>query len=821
MSRAAPEIAGYKIVKPLGKGGMGAVYQAIHPRTGAEVAIKVILRNLKTRGEVRERFRREVKAMAMVEHPNLVRVLEAGEDDGNLFFVMTYVDGVDLASYTRKKGALKPSLVRKIALGLFSALQALHEKGILHRDLKPHNVMLDRTGRPILMDLGLTKVEGMATLTKTGALIGSPRYLPPEVLNGEGTDVRSDLYQAGLILLECATGETAVPGETFQEVTSRILAGTIPQVRERNPEFPAALGDLIEVCLALDLEDRIPSAQHAIDLLEGRIDLLEISGEINTRKQAKVRLPPPPKAPAAAPKDPRPEPVPPPRPGLGARLWIPLGVLGLVAGAWYTSPRKSAHQVQGLRFLLEPEVLEARWKGGPPGGVRLVARGPGGREITGLDGPWTLPSQDPDGTRWLKLGALPAGKEVEVLLRFQDGTQTLPYKQKLPRSWIQSDSTGRAPELWLGLPAKRRARDPDFWFETEFPTQAELHYPTAEGQKTLGNAGGLVSQSQWRWTLDNFATETPSSELEVQLKGPLTQSAGIQTRIRLEDLLRSIAERFLRESTEFSTPDSVRILAERLDQDRSKGVQVLGSQPHYQRLEDLVRRFQDFFRFYWESPLSSQFDRHRLLTRVGMLERHAILYRRLGVGVHSQLAPNQLLNGPYAPPDPTQATKVKSRILAESDREIELFHSSLSKLNRKSVPEAHLKIPIPEIPAGLDRLTFSFRIKAKGDTDTAKERILSAGLLELSDRVEANLEGGETLPGTLRLVAPLRGPGRTDTGDQIVRIAMRPGDLPRPAQGKSGSLHLAFLAEEFSFSQNEANFEQIKILGYTIKGEID
>jgi eukaryotic-like serine/threonine-protein kinase len=214
-------IGHYSIVNKLGEGGMGVVYAARDERLGRTVALKT-LSSLADDGTARKRFWREARAAASVNHPNICQIYEIGEDDGELFIAMEMLEGEVLAELLRR-GPLSVSQAMPIALGMLAALSALHARGIVHRDLKPSNVFLTTHGVKLL-DFGLARPEpegplGLVTeLTRSGLVMGTPRYMAPEQANGEAVDARSDLFAAAAILFEMLAGRPAFGGRTIVEV---------------------------------------------------------------------------------------------------------------------------------------------------------------------------------------------------------------------------------------------------------------------------------------------------------------------------------------------------------------------------------------------------------------------------------------------------------------------------------------------------------------------------------------------------------------------------------------------------------------------------
>lgn len=248
VAQAAPAIEGYRVLGPLGAGGMGAVFLAEDLTLGRRVAIKVIAATRAADREARERFLREARAMATVEHPHVVRLYAFGESAGAAHLVMEYVRGEDLASRLRRLGRLPVDGALRIAGQIASALEAAWEKGIVHRDIKPQNVLLDVRDEVRLGDFGLARSVDHpleAALTQEGRIVGTPHYLPPEQGRGEATDLRSDIYSLGILLYEMLAGERPFGGATPLAVVAQHLSAPLPSLRERRPETPAGVLHLI------------------------------------------------------------------------------------------------------------------------------------------------------------------------------------------------------------------------------------------------------------------------------------------------------------------------------------------------------------------------------------------------------------------------------------------------------------------------------------------------------------------------------------------------------------------------------------------------
>src|ERR1700726_4348299 len=204
----------YRIIALLGKGGMGEVYRADDLTLGQAVALKFLPDGAARDEGLVERFRNEVRMARRVSHPNVCRVYDVGEVDGQTFFTMEYVDGEDLASLLRRIGRLPPDKALDIARHLCAGLAAAHSKGVLHRDLKPANIMLDGRGQVVITDFGLAGVADQIQGNEVRS--GTPAYMAPEQLAGKEVSTRSDIYSLGLVLYEVFTGKRALSPETLR-----------------------------------------------------------------------------------------------------------------------------------------------------------------------------------------------------------------------------------------------------------------------------------------------------------------------------------------------------------------------------------------------------------------------------------------------------------------------------------------------------------------------------------------------------------------------------------------------------------------------------
>jgi serine/threonine-protein kinase len=249
----------YAIERELGRGGMGAVYLARDLRLDRPVALKVLPAEFAGDSSLRERFLRETRTAASFSHPNIVPVHAVEERDGLLAFAMGYVEGESIADRVRRAGPLDVRTVVRLLQDIGYALAYAHGRGVVHRDIKPDNIMLERaTGRALLMDFGISrsivaKVEAKnATqgLTRVGEVVGTAEYMSPEQASGDVVDGRSDLYSLGLVALFALTGRPVITGDSTQQILVRQLTETPPPATSLRPDLPESLGAAIDRCVA-------------------------------------------------------------------------------------------------------------------------------------------------------------------------------------------------------------------------------------------------------------------------------------------------------------------------------------------------------------------------------------------------------------------------------------------------------------------------------------------------------------------------------------------------------------------------------------------
>jgi serine/threonine-protein kinase len=247
-------IGGYRVLKRLGEGGMGVVYQAVHATLDRQVALKVMRPELAQNERFVARFLREARTAARIDHPNVVTVYDAGIDGGYLYIAMRYVAGGDLAQAVKERGPM-PQVDALVAVSrCLHGLQAIHEGGLVHRDIKPANILLERDGMPRLADLGLARgVEIDDQLSQAGSVQGTPAFMSPEQARGSAQiDVRSDIYSLGATLYALLCGEPPFAGKSAYDTVAQVLYGEAKPVRERAPSVDPAVEALVMRAIAKD-----------------------------------------------------------------------------------------------------------------------------------------------------------------------------------------------------------------------------------------------------------------------------------------------------------------------------------------------------------------------------------------------------------------------------------------------------------------------------------------------------------------------------------------------------------------------------------------
>ena len=261
------KIGKYDVVEVLGQGGMGAVYKAIDPRIGRTVAIKVIKGDFAQDPELRRRFDIEARAVGNLEHPNIVAVYEFGEENGNPYLVMPYLDGTPLDKIIAQRQNLPIIQKLDVIIGVLRALDYAHEHGVIHRDVKPANVYLLKDGSVKLLDFGIAR-EGNMGQTSTGLVMGTMFYMSPEQMNGQVVDRRADIFSAGIMLFELLT--YSLPFEARDQqmmIVQRLKGDPPPPLSKYFENYPLEMDDIIARAMMRDRDERYSRAEDfAFDL---------------------------------------------------------------------------------------------------------------------------------------------------------------------------------------------------------------------------------------------------------------------------------------------------------------------------------------------------------------------------------------------------------------------------------------------------------------------------------------------------------------------------------------------------------------------------
>jgi serine/threonine protein kinase/tetratricopeptide (TPR) repeat protein len=258
----------YRILRVLGEGGMGAVYQARDTELDRVIALKVIRPELAGDPAILQRFKQELILARHITHKNVIRIFDLGEADGIRFITMEYVDGEDLRTLLRRSGKFDAGEAVDTAVQICRALDAAHSEGVIHRDLKPQNVMRDTQGRIVVMDFGLARSLEFNSVTQTGALVGTLEYMSPEQALGGQLDQRSDLFAVGLILFEMLTGKVPYKADTAIASLMRRTQERAASASDADPSVPLDLSQIVGNCLERNPQDRYRSAQELLHELE-------------------------------------------------------------------------------------------------------------------------------------------------------------------------------------------------------------------------------------------------------------------------------------------------------------------------------------------------------------------------------------------------------------------------------------------------------------------------------------------------------------------------------------------------------------------------
>ena len=250
----------------LGVGGFAAVFRARDPFLERDVAIKVLDPALAVSGELEEQFLREARIVAGVEHPHIVPLYDAVSREGLLYLVMRLLPGQSLAGRFQAEGKLSPDDAARLAHEVAMALAAAHERGVVHRDIKPDNILLDASGHATVTDFGISRVTSRPSGEQFGVTVGTPHYMSPEQAMGEDVDGRADVYSLGVVLFEMLAGRLPFEGRNLNELMAKVISVAPPKVSSLEPATPRALAELVDRLLSKDRDQR-PDAAELVKLL--------------------------------------------------------------------------------------------------------------------------------------------------------------------------------------------------------------------------------------------------------------------------------------------------------------------------------------------------------------------------------------------------------------------------------------------------------------------------------------------------------------------------------------------------------------------------
>ena len=262
----------YEIEKLIGEGGMANVYLARDTILDRRVAVKVLRGDLAGDEKFVRRFQREALSASSLSHPNIVEIYDVGEDEGNFYIVMEYIEGKTLKQLIKKRGVLSLSETMDIMLQLLDALASAHDSYIIHRDIKPQNIMIKDSGLVKITDFGIAVALNSTELTQTNSVMGSVHYLPPEQASGKGSTIRSDIYSLGILMFEMLTGKVPFNGDSAVEIALKHMKDPLPSVREINPVVPQSVENIILKAAAKNPKNRYHDVRQMAEDIKTCLD---------------------------------------------------------------------------------------------------------------------------------------------------------------------------------------------------------------------------------------------------------------------------------------------------------------------------------------------------------------------------------------------------------------------------------------------------------------------------------------------------------------------------------------------------------------------
>jgi hypothetical protein len=515
--------ARYRVMDTLGRGAMGMVVLAERVSDGAKVAVKFLLG---TSPELLARFVREGELLAAIDHPNVVRVLETVVVGAHPCLVCEYLEGGTLRERLRAEGRLAPSVAAKVTADLLAGLSACHERGIVHRDVKPENVLFDASGNAKMADLGIAKHYGAEgpTLTSTGQLIGTPRYMAPEQIRGEPAGVASDLYSIGLLLYEMLAGSPPFIAPSVVELARQHTFDPPPPLPS-DVEVPPAVGAALDRALAKSPADRPPTAQDFARALRA-----------TARPSARTRAPAQPasrsgaRAPSHAPRRAR-------RVAVVAAL---AALLTALAGAWWAT--RGDDLPRDVKILVEGGEVKVVWHT-----TRRVRGAVTHRPREGAPAPSLVVEEEPRTAHLIALRGLPTKTEYEIAVVDGEGRARWTVSLRLPRR-TRANLTARENGSEVRVPAHGGDR-------------ATLTVRTASG--ALSFPSKLNEKHEHVFHVDRSPMELlPGSAVEVVRDDGVTYHYPVDTVVAL-------AERLTRTLGAFDPVPVLQKLIDHKDYDRS------------------------------------------------------------------------------------------------------------------------------------------------------------------------------------------------------------------------------------------------------------
>ena len=457
----------YKLEAKLGSGGMSTVYLARDTTLDRAVAVKVMHREMSEQADQLERFRQEARAVAKISHPNVVAVIDAGEDGGHPYIVFEYVEGETLKQRINRVGALDPQEALAYAIEIARGLTVAHARNMVHRDIKPQNVLIDSEGRAKLTDFGISRQLEQDGMTATGRVLGTTDYVAPEQAMGHPVDQRSDIYSLGVVLYEMLVGQVPFQADSQVGVAMKHVNEELPDVQQRRPELSAAAALVVERATAKDPDQRYQQVGELIDDLSTALEV-EAARAGSTTGEATSVL----------------EAVPPAERKLGGgggrRSWLAIAALVLVAAA----------------ILLAVQLVGSG--NGPGGGGALKGKG----STVALS---EASDYDPEGD----------GQEDPETVSFAidgDPTSTAWSSEHYDTDTFAGTKSGENPGVGLYVTAKSTTR----------PTEMIVKSPTPgwDAQVFAAASGPPEELSEWGEPVGDVTDAGETEEIELHLGSP-------------------------------------------------------------------------------------------------------------------------------------------------------------------------------------------------------------------------------------------------------------------------------------------------------------